>query len=105
MIATGICHIVFECELGANFHSGNCCVAAKGGGMLVLTPSAYGFMFPATLDNKLACNPNGGYSSPGKDTAYRFYHMRAITSRREIAVKPACTVDHNPGVYMRAKQQ
>jgi hypothetical protein len=78
------------------FASGNCCIAVRGGKMLVISNTRYGYQFPAATSGGIRCNPAGGYR--GK---YQFYRSAKLDIKKHtFGEKKACKVDHNPAVYM-----
>ena len=47
----------------AVFQSGNCCIALASGKKLTIPGSPYGYVFPASSNGGIRCNPTGGYKN------------------------------------------
>jgi hypothetical protein len=90
--------------LTASFQSGNCCVSVKGGQMLTIAGTKYGYAFPATgaAADELRCNQANGYQSP---TSFRFYAVPTlladVAGGHSFASRAACATNHNPSVFMK----
>ena len=85
-------------KLIANFQSGNCCFAVKGGDKLTIADTMYEYQFPASVDGAIKCNPTGGYS----DEVYQFYLSPTLKADQVFSQKAACATSHNPTIYMRS---
>jgi hypothetical protein len=78
------------------FASGNCCMSVRGGKMLIISNTKYGYQFPAATTGGIRCNPTGGYK--GK---YQLYRSPTLDMKKHsFGEKTACKADHNPAVYM-----
>jgi hypothetical protein len=82
------------------FKSGNCCVAIKDGIKLQISGTKYGYLFPATTSNKLACNPATGYS----DAFYSFYGSTSLATKQVLSAKAGCATSHNPAIYIKKQE-
>jgi hypothetical protein len=79
------------------FPSGNCCIAVKGGKMLVIKGSATGYQFPASVvkgGEQMRCNPQGGYN--GKFT---LFGSKKLSYKHHFTAASGCKLDHNPAIY------
>ena len=80
----------------APFTSGNCCISVKGGNMLTITGTPYGFQSPADMSNGINCNPEAGYSGH-----VRFFKAPVLEARQRFSSRRGCRIGHNPAVYMK----
>ena len=79
------------------FRTGNCCIAVKGGKMLTITGTKYGFQFPAdAATGEVKCNPAEGYT--GK---VQLFLSPKLSAQQSFAEEAKCKLHHNPAVYMR----
>ena len=79
------------------FRSGNCCIAVKGGKMLVISGTPYAFQLPAHASTgAVECNPTQGYSNK-----LAFASVTALSDGQIFAAKAGCVDYHNPAVYMK----
>jgi hypothetical protein len=80
------------------FPSGNCCIAVKGGKMLVIKGSATGYQFPASTTKdggqQMRCNPKDGYR-----TKYSLFGSQTLKHNVHFTAASGCKLDHNPAVY------
>jgi hypothetical protein len=85
-----------------NFKSGNCCFVMKGGGALMISGTKYEYQFPA-LDSTggIRCNPSDGYGLAASGAKYQFYQTPTLSVDNIISSEFACTVNHNPGIFIR----
>ena len=83
----------------AVFQSGNCCIALASGKKLTIPGSPYGYVFPASSNGGIRCNPTNGYDEPH----YYFYNIPANGLNPNILPSEviACQTNNNPCIYYK----
>ena len=83
----------------AVFQSGNCCIALASGKKLTIPGSQYGYVFPASSNGGIRCNPTNGYDEPH----YYFYNIPANGLNPNILPSEAiaCQTNNNPCIYYK----